>query len=96
LTGRTHQIRVHFSHNHHPVFGDVSYGGDSVVFGGNNLKFRKIAENGLQLINRQMLHAKELMFTHPETNEKLKFSTDLPEDFIKIMKEFENNNEDNN
>lgn len=28
LTGRSHQIRVQFSHIKHPVFGDVKYGGD--------------------------------------------------------------------
>ena len=27
VTGRTHQIRVHFSQSHHPVLGDIIYGG---------------------------------------------------------------------
>ncbi|TAL69922.1 MAG: RluA family pseudouridine synthase [Bacteroidetes bacterium] len=88
LTGRTHQIRVHFSHNHHPVFGDVSYKGDSVVFGGNNHSFKKIADSGLESINRQMLHAKELSFTHPEFGKRLNFSIKLPDDFEKVLKLF--------
>jgi 23S rRNA pseudouridine1911/1915/1917 synthase len=84
-TGRTHQIRVHLSHNNHPVFGDPSYGGDSVIFGGNNPQFRKTAEQCLKLISRQMLHAKTLGFVHPETNEKLSFESPLPEDFENVL-----------
>ncbi|MGA2296568.1 MAG: RluA family pseudouridine synthase [FCB group bacterium] len=85
LTGRTHQIRVHLSYIKHPVFGDKFYKGDSVVYGGNNLDFKKIAENYLKITNHQLLHAKSLAFTHPETGEKLFFESELPDDFIKII-----------
>src|SRR3989339_2003610 len=95
MTGRTHQIRVHFCHNHHPVFGDVSYGGDSIVFGVNNSEFKKIANKCLISVNRQMLHAKELGFIHPESGERLNFTSELPEDFEKVLKELEKINEDN-
>ena len=52
-TGRTHQIRVHFSALHHPLCGDPMYGSDP-----------KLAER-LGLI-RQWLHAVELGFPHPD------------------------------
>ncbi len=52
-TGRTHQIRVHFSALHHPLCGDPMYGSDP-----------KLSERlGL---NRQWLHAVELGFPHPD------------------------------
>lgn len=86
-TGRTHQIRVHFSHNHHPVFGDKDYGGDKVVAGFNNQRFRKRAEELLKKINRQMLHAKTLGFTHPVSNEFIEFDSEIPDDFANILKQ---------
>ncbi len=95
LSGRTHQIRVHFSHNHHAVFGDISYSGDSIVFGGNNSVFKKVADVCLKSVNRQMLHAKELGFTHPESGERMNFSSELPEDFENVLNEFEKYNKDN-
>lgn len=52
-TGRTHQIRVHFSALHHPLCGDPMYGSDP-----------KLSERlGL---TRQWLHAVELGFPHPD------------------------------
>ena len=32
-TGRTHQIRIHFSHIKHPLFNDEEYGGDQILKG---------------------------------------------------------------
>ncbi|MFA6571029.1 MAG: RluA family pseudouridine synthase [Bacteroidota bacterium] len=87
-TGRTHQIRVHFSHNKHPVFGDVSYGGDSIVFGGHNIQFRKLAENCLKMTSHQLLHAKTLGFVHPDNNELKQFESSIPDDFIEILELF--------
>lgn len=52
-TGRTHQIRVHFSALHHPCCGDPMYGSDPALN----------AHLGLE---RQWLHAVSLGFTHPE------------------------------
>lgn len=85
-TGRTHQIRVHFSRNRHPVLGDISYGGDSLIFGGGgDANGQKIAKKCLSIAKRQMLHAKTLGFTHPETGEKLFFESDLPDDIKQIL-----------
>jgi 23S rRNA pseudouridine1911/1915/1917 synthase len=84
FTGRTHQIRVHLSHNHHIVFGDPAYGGDKVVFSGLP-EITQIAQKCLSLINRQLLHAKTLGFKHPFTKEFLRCDSDLPEDFLNVL-----------
>ncbi|EGL38902.1 pseudouridine synthase, RluA family [Parvimonas sp. oral taxon 110 str. F0139] len=57
-TGRTHQIRVHFSSLNHPIVGDKTYGN----------KNEKIKANG------QMLHSYYLEFLHPITEENLSFT----------------------
>jgi 23S rRNA pseudouridine1911/1915/1917 synthase len=62
-TGRTHQIRVHFSAYGHPLVGDTVYGGKSV---------RSDA------LSRPFLHSTSLEFSHPRTNQLLKFISPLP------------------
>ncbi len=79
-TGRTHQIRVHLSHNKHSLLGDKSYGGDSIVYGGHNTRFKRFASNLLKSIERQMLHAKVLGFYHPIKKQFLRFESEYPED----------------
>ncbi|MFP4370486.1 MAG: RluA family pseudouridine synthase [Candidatus Kapaibacterium sp.] len=79
-TGRTHQIRVHFSHRHHPVFGDSVYGGDKILHGGHIPQFRVKAEKALQLASRQLLHAKTLGIEHPVTKEFMSFDSEIPDD----------------
>jgi 23S rRNA pseudouridine1911/1915/1917 synthase len=66
-TGRTHQIRVHFSAIHHPCAGDLTYGADPVL----------AKELGLQ---RQWLHAVGLSFQHPSSGERVDFSSPYPRD----------------
>jgi 23S rRNA pseudouridine1911/1915/1917 synthase len=84
-TGRTHQIRVHCAHIGHPVFGDADYGGASILRGGNNQKFRTAAKQALKIAPRQMLHAKTLGFTHPVSENFMKFESGLPEDMKKVV-----------
>ncbi|MFN3781650.1 MAG: RluA family pseudouridine synthase, partial [Candidatus Kapaibacteriota bacterium] len=84
-TGRTHQIRVHFSHNRHPVFGDPSYGGTSIVFGAHNLRFKHFVQKILEDTSRQMLHAKTLGFYHPILKQQMNFEVDLPTDFKLLL-----------
>ena len=66
-TGRTHQIRVHFSALHHPCCGDLTYGADPTLS----------AELGL---TRQWLHAHRLGFTHPASGERMSFESPYPRD----------------
>ena len=91
-TGRTHQIRVHCSHNKYPLFGDQLYGGDTVVYGGHIPRRRHFYEKLLSQVDRQMLHARTLGFEHPVTKEFISFESDLPEDMTSIieqLREFE-------
>ncbi len=67
VTGRTHQIRVHFASLGHPVLGDAVYGRRAL---------RLPAAPA-----RQMLHAYRLAFDHPFTGARMTFAADLPEDF---------------
>lgn len=71
LTGRTHQIRLHMNHIHHPVVGDPLYGtGD---------KFKNAEAP------RQFLHSYKLSFVHPKTGEKLSFEDLLPKDLQGVL-----------
>lgn len=69
LTGRTHQIRVHFSYIKHPVVGDPVYGP---------------AKQHLEL-DSQALHACILGFRHPRTDEYMEFSSPLPPVFKEAL-----------
>ena len=71
-TGRTHQIRVHFSALHHPLVGDLIYGADHTI--ATKLK-----------ISRPWLHACKLEFKHPRTSELLSFTSDYPEDLNQTL-----------
>lgn len=62
-TGRTHQIRVHFSTFRHPLVGDTMYGADPVLAA----KVR---------LDRQWLHAVRLRFEHPTTGEQVEFESE--------------------
>lgn len=71
-TGRTHQIRVHLSHIHHPVIGDP-------VYGGKHYKTIRVGseEKG---VKRPMLHSHILGFIHPQTKEYMEFEAQIPRD----------------
>jgi 23S rRNA pseudouridine1911/1915/1917 synthase len=84
-TGRTHQIRVHLAHIHHPVFGDETYGGRKIAVGGVDGKKKAEAANLLEKISRQALHAKSLGFVHPVTKEFMRFDSELPEDMRQVL-----------
>ncbi|WP_115944586.1 RluA family pseudouridine synthase [Amycolatopsis thermalba] len=66
-TGRTHQIRVHFSALRHPCAGDLTYGADPVLA-------RKLG------LTRQWLHARTLGFAHPADGRWVQFEAPYPED----------------
>ncbi len=71
-TGRTHQIRVHLKHINSPILGDPIYG---------NKNF-----NDNYKIYRQMLHAHILEFFHPISDEPMKITAPLAEEFKKFIK----------
>jgi 23S rRNA pseudouridine1911/1915/1917 synthase len=84
-TGRTHQIRAHLAHIHHPIFGDPTYGGREIVAGGVDGKKKAEVKNLLELIHRQALHARTLGFVHPMTKEMMRFEAPLPGDFVNVL-----------
>ncbi len=85
LTGRTHQIRVHLSHQDHPVFGDPTYGGRSRPLRSLPVAARRVARELLGQIRRQALHAWRLEFKHPVGGEALSLEAPLPRDFARVL-----------
>jgi 23S rRNA pseudouridine1911/1915/1917 synthase len=84
-TGRTHQIRVHLAHIGHPVFGDPTYGGRRIAWGGIDRKKKLFVDELLKIMQRQALHAKTLGFIHPARNEFMRFDSELPDDMKKVL-----------
>lgn len=74
ITGRMHQIRVHLSAIHHPVAGDQLYGNSKI---NNELKSLGLS--------RQFLHAFQLKFRHPRTQEWVAFEAPLAEDLQQVL-----------
>jgi 23S rRNA pseudouridine1911/1915/1917 synthase len=71
-TGRTHQIRVHMAALRHPCVGDLTYGADPTL----------AARVGLA---RQWLHARELSFVHPGTDDVVRYVSDYPDDLAHAL-----------
>ncbi len=87
-TGRTHQIRVHFQHIGHPLFGDLTYGGNRIWKGTQLPKFEQCVKNCFKILPRQALHAKTLGFVHPATKKFMQFDSKLPEDFATVLEKW--------
>lgn len=80
-TGRTHQIRVHMAYIHHPILGDKTYGGRLRVPPKSTPEFLKI----LREFPRQALHATQLGFIHPITDEEMHWEIPLPKDILQLL-----------
>jgi len=89
-TGRTHQIRVHFSHIRHPLFNDEEYGGDQILKGTTFTKYQQFVKNCFKILPRQALHAKSLSFDHPVTGKRLSFDSELPDDMREVTEKWRN------
>lgn len=70
-TGRTHQIRVHMSHLHHPLLGDTVYG--------------PALSKQFSTLQGQTLHAQILGFKHPRTNQYIEIEAPLPPYFVDLL-----------
>lgn len=66
-TGRTHQIRVHFSAMRHPCCGDLTYGADPTLAARLRL-------------DRQWLHARSISFAHPSDGSQVEYTSEYPAD----------------
>ena len=78
-TGRTHQIRIHLMELGHPVCGDSVYRG----------KFGEAAAADTSKAPRLALHARELGFAHPDSDEALHFSSPWPKDLSRFLAKLE-------
>jgi 23S rRNA pseudouridine955/2504/2580 synthase len=68
-TGRTHQIRVHLTHEGHPIVGDAKYG---------DFALNKALARGAAHFERMFLHARRLRFQHPASGEAIELESPLP------------------
>ncbi len=80
-TGRTHQIRVHLAHIHHPVVGDRTYGGKRRVTVVQN----PLVRARLSRIKRQMLHASTVAVQHPTRGGILRLTAALPVEMTSLL-----------
>ncbi len=71
LTGRTHQIRVHFSALRHPIVGDTLYGADAQVH---------VGHTSMPVLNRNFLHAARIVFTQPRSGKTISLTAPLPQE----------------
>ena len=72
-TGRTHQIRVHFSALRHPVVGDTLYGAAGQLH---------IGRTTLPVLGRNFLHAAKIAFTQPRTGQPIQLIAPLPAELV--------------
>jgi 23S rRNA pseudouridine1911/1915/1917 synthase len=76
-TGRTHQIRVHFSAVRHPVVGDTLYGADSQVL---------IGKTALPPLERNFLHAAKIVFVQPRSGKSIQLVAPLPSELREYLR----------
>ncbi|WP_296165153.1 RluA family pseudouridine synthase [uncultured Porphyromonas sp.] len=95
-TGRTHQIRVHLSHEGHPLFNDAVYGGDRILRGNRFASYKKFVENAFAICPRQALHAQTLGFFHPILKRQMDFSSTLPPDMTALFEKWRKYVDDGN
>lgn len=74
-TGRMHQLRKHFAHIFHPIIGDRTHGCNK-----QNKLFKEKWE-----MTTMLLHASQLSFTHPVTNEPVTIKAELQPKFLAVM-----------
>ncbi|MBL4676861.1 MAG: pseudouridylate synthase [Mucilaginibacter sp.] len=74
-TGRMHQLRKHLAHVFHPIIGDRTHGCNK-----QNKMFKEMWE-----METMLLHAKELRFTHPVSNEDVAITAKLQPEFGRVM-----------
>lgn len=85
VTGRTHQIRVHFSHQNHPVLGDEVYSQDKGFSKNIQPVYKPLILPIIKNVHHQLLHAYKMSFIHPLTNEELNLCSSVPQDFQAVV-----------
>ncbi|HEX9995562.1 MAG TPA: RluA family pseudouridine synthase [Abditibacterium sp.] len=82
LTGRTHQIRVHFGYLHHPIAGDIVYGGFYRAL--TNAPSDEV-KTAIENLRGQALHAARIEFNHPINGQKLSFEAPPPSEIAALI-----------
>jgi len=84
-TGRTHQIRVHFSHIGHPLVGDELYGGKAI----KRLNNKELCAI-IKTFSRPFLHSYRLGVVHPVSGKYMEFTAEPPSDMKGLLNELRN------
>jgi len=87
-TGRTHQIRVHMKYIGHTLFNDERYGGNEILKGNHNAKYKLFIKNCFEVCPRQALHAQTLGFIHPRTGKEIFFESPIPKDMNQLIEKW--------
>jgi 23S rRNA pseudouridine1911/1915/1917 synthase len=77
-TGRTHQIRVHFSSLRHPVVGDTLYGAATHL---------QVGDTTLPALGRNFLHAARITFAQPRSGKRIQLTAPLPPELRSYLQE---------
>lgn len=89
-TGRTHQIRVHMAHIHHPLVGDPVYGRRLALPPRATERLKRVLQN----FKRQALHARKLGLVHPVSGEMMRWEAPLPADLQELLAALEEDRRD--